>query len=72
MTTYTSSTMRSHRLLSVRETAEFLNVSEKTVRRWIAAGHLRAHCLGRQWRITAEEIERFLMTRASWQRRYVS
>ena len=47
-------------------------VSEKTVRRWIAAGVLVAHKLGRQWRIAPDEIERFLLTRASWQRRYVS
>jgi excisionase family DNA binding protein len=47
-------------------------VSEKTVRRWIAAGQLAAHQLGRQWRITPDEIERFLATRSSWKRRYVS
>lgn len=63
---------RSHRMLSICETAEFFLVSEKTVRRWIGSGQLLAHQLGRQWRIAPDEIERFLATRASWQRRLVS
>jgi hypothetical protein len=37
----------------------------------IAAGQLVAHELGRQWRIEPDEIERFLATRSSWQRRFV-
>ena len=63
---------RAARLLSIKEAAEFFAVSEKTVRRWIAAGQLVAHKLGRQWRIPPDEIERFLATRSSWKRRYVS
>lgn len=59
-------------MLSIRETADFFRVSEKTVRRWISSGQLVAHQLGRQWRIAPEEIERFLLTRSSWQRRLVS
>ena len=62
---------RSHRMLSICETAEFFLVSDKTVRRWIRLGLLNAHQLGRQWRIAPEEIERLLATRASWQRRLV-
>jgi excisionase family DNA binding protein len=60
------------RFLSIKETAEFFSVSEKTVRRWIDTGQLAAHRLGRQWRITPDEIERFLATRSSWRRRYVA
>ena len=60
------------RLLSIKEAAAYFRVSEKTVRRWIAAGVLVALKLGRQWRIEPDEIERFLATRSSWQRRYVS
>jgi excisionase family DNA binding protein len=54
---------RRDRMMSLREAAEFWGVSEKTVRRWIDAGQLDAHQLGRQWRIAAEDIERFLATR---------
>ena len=57
-------------MLSKRQAAEFFGVSEKTVGRWIAGRELRAHLLGRQWRIAPDEVERFLATRAIWQRRY--
>jgi excisionase family DNA binding protein len=59
-------------LLSIRQAAAFFGVSEKTVRRRIAAGHLRAHLIGRQWRIAPEEVERFLLTRSNWHRCFVS
>jgi excisionase family DNA binding protein len=34
-------------------------VHPKTVRRLIASGKLRAHRIGRQWRISPAELERF-------------
>jgi excisionase family DNA binding protein len=60
------------RLLSIGEVAEYCAVSEKTVRRWIDSKQLRALRLGRQWRIAPEDLESFLLTRASWRRRFVS
>jgi excisionase family DNA binding protein len=63
---------RAARLLSIQEVAEYCAVSDKTVRRWIDRKQLRAHRLGRQWRIAPEDLESFLLTRASWQRRFVS
>jgi excisionase family DNA binding protein len=63
---------RAARLLSIGEVAEYCAVSEKTVRRWIDSKQLRALRLGRQWRIAPEDLESFLMTRASWQRRFVA
>ena len=68
----TRSTAPHQRLLSIKETAAYFRISEKTVRRWITSGQLHAHHLGRQWRIAPDEIERFLATRASWQCAYVS
>jgi excisionase family DNA binding protein len=62
---------RPARMISIRQAAQFFGVSEKTVSRWIASGALHAHKRGRQWRIAPEEIERFLATRAIWQRRFV-
>jgi excisionase family DNA binding protein len=38
----------SERLLTVHETAHVLGVSTKTIRRWIGAGRLRSHRLGRK------------------------
>jgi excisionase family DNA binding protein len=53
-------TVPTPKLLSLGDTAERLNVSIKTVRRWVAAGSLPAFQLGRQWRIDPEDLERFL------------
>ena len=47
-------------LLDVPAVARRLNVSEKTVRRLIARGELRAHRIGRLLRISEEELRRFL------------
>lgn len=49
--------------LSVHALAERLSVSPKTVRRWIQAGHLRAHQLGRQIRICEEDAKSFAAAR---------
>jgi excisionase family DNA binding protein len=48
------------RLLTIPEVAEIFQVSTKTVRRAIAAGELRAHRVGRQWRIAPREVLRYL------------
>jgi len=47
-------------LLSATDTARLLNVSEKTVRRLIAAGNLKHVRIGRIVRIHPSEVERFL------------
>lgn len=45
--------------VSIRDTAEALHVSSKTVRRWIAAGHISAERVGpRLIRIPASELDR--------------
>jgi excisionase family DNA binding protein len=43
-------------LLTIDETAEFLRVSDKTVRRMIDDGRLKAVAIGRQWRIPREAL----------------
>ena len=48
------------RLYSVTETAEILNVSEKTVRRMIEDGRLRHVTIGRLIRITPADFEDFI------------
>jgi len=42
-----------------REVAEMLKVNERTVRRWVRTGQLRAYRFGRQLRIPAEALEEF-------------
>ncbi|MGB9886210.1 MAG: helix-turn-helix domain-containing protein [Moorellales bacterium] len=44
---------------SPKEVAEMLKVNERTVRRWVRAGQLRAYRFGRQLRIPATALEDF-------------
>ncbi|WP_339951197.1 helix-turn-helix domain-containing protein [uncultured Albimonas sp.] len=66
----TSGAIRS--LLSTEEVARILNVSPKTIYRAIESGDLRANRIGRQWRIAEEELNRFIDSRPSWRRVFVS
>jgi excisionase family DNA binding protein len=54
------------RLLNVREAAEFLNVSEMTVRRWTNSGLLRCFRIGpkRERRFRLSELEEYLTSTA--------
>ena len=47
-------------LLTIKQAAEHLQVSSKTVRRWLDTGDLIAHRLGRQWRISAADLQTFI------------
>lgn len=47
-------------MLSVMDIAEKLNVSVKTVQRWIDDGKITAYQFGRQFRVTEEDFEKFL------------
>ncbi len=44
------------RFYSIKKVAAALDVSEKTVRRMIARGELRAHRVGRQLRIAESDL----------------
>ena len=50
-------------ILTVPQTAEHLQVSEKTIRRWIKSGDLIAHRLGRQLRISESDLRDFIRMR---------
>ena len=52
-------------LLTIAEVADRLRVDQKTVRRWISTKTLGAFKLGRQWRISEQDLRRFLQMR--WQ-----
>ena len=47
-------------LMTILQTAEHLQVSTKTIRRWIDAGDLIAHRFGRQWRISNSDLRTFI------------
>ena len=48
---------------SIKRVANYLDVSTKTVRRWIERGDLTAHKIGRQIRITEPDLLTFLRMR---------
>ena len=48
------------RLYSVREAAEYVGCSTKTVRRWIKSGALPYHRFGRQIRISERDLDQFV------------
>jgi excisionase family DNA binding protein len=47
-------------LLSVGAVADRLDLSQKTIRRWIERGELPAHHLGRAIRISEEDLALYL------------
>jgi len=47
------------KLLTIKEVAKILRVSERSVNRYIEAGRLRASKIG-QWRIKQSDLEEFL------------
>jgi excisionase family DNA binding protein len=52
--------LRLPRFLSVEAVATHLQVSTKTVRRWIDAGELPVHRLGRQLRVSEADLGAFV------------
>ena len=50
-------------MLGVAAVATLLEISTKTVRRWIQRGELRVHDLGRQLRISEDDLAAFLNQR---------
>ena len=51
------------RLWTVREAADRLRKSPKTILRWIAKGELPAFKVGRQWLVSDPDIRKFLSER---------
>ncbi|HLD36401.1 MAG TPA: helix-turn-helix domain-containing protein [Planctomycetota bacterium] len=52
------------KLMTIKGVAEFLNLSEKTVRRLIHKGELPASKVGGQWRMDKDTIELYLKKKA--------
>jgi len=46
-------------LLRLDEVAEYLDVTPRTVRRWISKGHLKAEKLSRCIRVTRQSVLKF-------------
>lgn len=59
------STMLSKPFMTTHEIAELLKVSEATVRTWIHEGELRAIRIGREFRVSAKDMEAFVNAHAT-------
>ena len=51
--------------LSVCRVAKRLNVSERTARRLIEVGDLKAYRIGRQWRVFEPDLQEYLASQAN-------
>lgn len=45
---------------TTKEIAEKLKTTEATVRRWIRAGNLEAHKVGQAYRVSDQQLRKFL------------
>ena len=50
-------------LLTTKQAAMQIQVSTKTINRWIKSGDLVGHRFGRQWRISESDLQTFIRTR---------
>ena len=52
--------MNDEKLLTPTDVANHLQVNERTVTLWLRRGHLRGFKLGKEWRVSARDLENFL------------
>ena len=50
------------KLFTLNEAKEYLRISDSTIRRHIKDGRIKAHKVGRHYRITEKEVKAFVNT----------
>ena len=53
------------KLLTPTDVAERLQVNDRTVTQWLRKGHLRGFKLGKEWRISPDDLQAFLEVSAN-------
>ncbi len=53
------------KLLTPTDVADRLQVNERTVTQWLRKGHLRGFKIGKEWRISPEDLQAFLEASAN-------
>lgn len=48
--------------LKLKDVADLLNVSEITIRRWLADGKIPAYRINHQYRFSSKEIDKWIQT----------
>lgn len=57
---------------TITQVAEMLNLHHKTIRNFINSGKLNASRMGKQWRVTQEDLDLFVQSRESSERNEAS
>ena len=52
--------MNDEKLLTLVDVANRLQVNERTVAQWLRKGHLRGFKIGKEWRISVNDLEALL------------
>ncbi len=55
----------SDKLLTPTDVADRLQVHERTVTRWLRNNHLRGFKIGKEWRISPDDLQAFLEASAN-------
>ncbi len=55
----------SEKLLTPTDVANHLQVNERTVTQWLRNGHLRGFKVGKEWRISPDDLQAFLEASAN-------
>ena len=53
------------KLLTPTDVANSLQVNERTVTQWLRKGHLRGFKIGKEWRISPDDLQAFLEASAN-------
>ncbi len=48
------------KLLTPPQVAQRLQMNERTVTQWLRQGHLRGFKIGKEWRVSARDLDNFL------------
>ncbi len=57
--------MNDEKLLTPSNVASRLQVNERTVTLWLRKGHLRGFKVGKEWRISSDDLQAFLEARVN-------
>ena len=57
--------MNIEKLLTPTDVADRLQVNERTVTQWLRKGHLRGFKIGKEWRISPDDLQAFLEASAN-------
>ena len=57
--------MYDKKMLTPTDVANSLQVNERTVTQWLRKGHLRGFKIGKEWRVSPDDLQAFLEAAAN-------